>query len=350
MRKKESPIPDREWSLSAFRTSLGRMIDFYRTGHAYRLGQVVPPVVDPNTVAPTHPVVLVTCGFGGVRYQEAAQRLARQAQALNTFTDIRVYTDLAQVPNLSTALAGTLQQWAARHPRGWGLWAWKPVVLGCVMQTLPEGAEVFYMDAGCEISPLGGPWFTALRQHLWRHGCLFFHMPFLERNWTHPMVLRHFHRPPDDGGGQIQATWFGLLNTATNRLWVQQWQQACLLDDGRLLAPQGAEPTPHLWDHRHDQSVLSCLVKQQGWPTLPHQDFFTQGLYYPHSPVLRVPVHALRQAGQDSQLDVWLASNRPPSAWSKGWRARWHAIDWFKALIRPLIWHFKQARHSRPKS
>ena len=274
----------------------------------YRIAHCDPLWMQPPSPPPlSADVFLIICGFGSQRYQLAANRLAAQARGLGRFTEILVFTDLSNVPGLSPARRIEIEELAKRHPRGWGLWSWKPAVVSAVMNGLPEGVEVFYVDAGCEISPWGEALFDRWRCHLQTHGNLFFSIPYLEREWTTPAVLRYFALPYDLDSLQVQATWFALLNLPAGRILIERWAVACLHDGGRLLQVTEEDENKYLIEHREDQSVLSCLIRSQGaFTILPHADHFLPELYLPNSWILRMPIHTLRLTGSRSFLETLL--------------------------------------------
>ena len=131
-------------------------------------------------------------------------------------------------------------------------------------------------------------------------GCLFFTLPFIESDWTKLDVLARFDvavRPTP----QVQATWFGLANVEKTRALMSRWWQECSKEGFRALLD---DPTG-MTEHRHDQSVLSCLVKtsELRTATLPWEDLYSPWLYVRNSWVLLEPIHALRRARRPSAID-----------------------------------------------
>lgn len=249
----------------------------------------------PSSPALQNNVVLIICGFGSEEYKKAAQRLAAQAFDLNKFSKIYVFTKLDDVKGLSIERKKHIEKLAEKYPRGWGGWSWKPAILEVLMNEVEEGAEVFYMDAGCEISPWGGVVFDRLRSRLQENSSLFFSIPYKECEWSSPVVLEHFGLPLDLDAHQVQATWFGLINNSNNRYLIGRWAKECFFDDAKLLIGTEDYSNKILLEHRHDQSILSCLIRSiGGYFVSEHQDHFSPELYYPNSWVLLMPVHTLR--------------------------------------------------------
>lgn len=250
--------------------------------------------------------VLLTCGFGPERYAIAAKRLADQARRSGFFSKVIAFTSLEDVPGLSPERREQCEALARQYPRGFGLWAWKPTVLDAMLKHLPPDCEVFYVDAGCEISAWGGGRFSHWLGQLREHRSLFFSIPFEEREWSHPEVLARFGRPVDDRSDQIQATWFAVVNDAAARATISAWASACLGNGAQLLRPRPFQPSM-LIEAREDQSILSCLLKQQGGANVMRwEDHFTPELYHPDSWILLMPVHTLRNASGESVIDALL--------------------------------------------
>jgi len=253
-------------------------------------------------------VILIICGFGPDKYKQSTQRLCSQAKNIGVFSRILAFNKLSDVPGLDAGKLEAIEALAKTHPRGWGLWSWKPAVLKAVMDRAPEGAEIFYIDSGCEISPYGRDIFIALRGLLQQHGYLFFSIPFRESDWTAMHVLLKYGIPVDDQTNQIQATWFGVINTPEWREFMAFWETGCLQNRGELLVEQRYERhlrNYRLIEHREDQSILSCLIKSRSVKSvlLSHLDHFHPDLYYRNSWILLIPVHTSRLSSGFSKID-----------------------------------------------
>lgn len=244
---------------------------------------------------------LVTVGIGKP-YDDAARRLARQARATGWFDIIHV-VDGCDDTLCAAPLLAALEPLKLQHPKGAGLWAWKPALLRKAMATAPENAHVYYIDAGCELSILGGARFEQLDALLSQRSALLFHLPFLEDEWTKPALLTRF--PVARGSAQIQATWLGLRKDIIGEALVARWDERCREQDFTWLKDPTSDHLRPVQEHRHDQSVLSCIVKAE-FPQLvsePWEDFFAPWMYHQDSEVLLAPVHALRIRDGGSVLD-----------------------------------------------
>jgi hypothetical protein len=243
---------------------------------------------------------LLTVGIGQP-YDEAARRLARQAAAAGWFDVVHVIDGRNDSIGAANVLA-ELDSVRREYAKGAGLWAWKPALLRRAMAQAPRNAHVYYIDAGCEISPLASARFNQLDALLAERSALLFQLPFLEDEWTKKSLLTRF--PSARGTRQIQATWLGLRNDATGAKLVSRWDDCCRENDFTWLKdPLGPELTGT--GHRHDQSILSCVVKEEFSQLAynPWEDFFAPWMYHRNSEVLLAPVHALRTRDGGSALD-----------------------------------------------
>lgn len=252
---------------------------------------------------------LITVGIGRP-YDDAARRLTRQARATGWFDVIYLVDGQEDELGAASVLAG-LDPLRHEYPKGAGLWAWKPALLRLAMAKAPANAHVYYIDAGCEISPLAGARFAHLDALLAQRSALLFHLPHFEDEWTKPQLLERF--PAARGSQQIQATWLGLRNDRVGNALVARWDEMCREESFIWLK----DPTPCRLqpgrEHRHDQSILSCIVKAEFSQLIaePWEDFFAPWLYHRDSEVLLAPVHAFRTRDGGSTLDPIVRVSSP---------------------------------------
>ncbi len=247
----------------------------------------------------------LTVGFGE-RFARAARRLGEQARASGWFDEVWCIDTESALFNIEHFLAHTAT-FRQRFQKGFGLWYWKPYLVWRALSAIEPGARLFYVDAGCEVSIFGEERFKALDAHACAHGSVFFTLPFSDRNWTKPSLLRYLGIDQSLAAKpQVQATWFGLANVPATRELISRWWDECSRDDYWALQEDSENDSRSgLVEHRHDQSVLSCLIKTAAPTirTLPWEDFYAPWLYHRNSFVLLEPVHALRNDSHRSLLE-----------------------------------------------
>lgn len=82
--------------------------------------------------------------FADSRMSAALERLGRQAEALDFFDEITLFTE----HDLSAEFTSRMGRYLTPSCRGFGYWSWKPWVIHHVLQEMEEGDRLLYLDAG----------------------------------------------------------------------------------------------------------------------------------------------------------------------------------------------------------
>lgn len=170
------------------------------------------------------------------------------------------------------------------RPRGSGYWLWKPYMIEHVLQQLPAGELLYYLDAGVEIirdlSPL-----AEFATH--KGGILVFagHYddvavpgPNICRRRTKRdcFVLMGCDEPRYHEAQMLDASLVVFRKTERSLAFVRAWRSHC--SDARIVTDDanvcGKDNLPGFIDHRHDQSVLSLLALRHGLEAFRHPSQF----------------------------------------------------------------------------
>ncbi len=164
------------------------------------------------------------------------------------------------------------------QPRGAGYWAWKPRIILDAMSHGVPGDWILYMDVG--------RWPRILSRKLdplfeW---CESHDQDFLPGTrvrdlgsslaWTKRHCAAHFGYGPAEleSFQQVNASWSLWKHSERSRDFLTAWSelltQPHLVDD----SPSPEPEWPGFIEHRHDQSVLTCLLKREG-----HRALFDEG-------------------------------------------------------------------------
>jgi hypothetical protein len=153
-----------------------------------------------------------------------------------------------------------------RARRGNGYWWWKPFLAVKMLESMSEGDVLCYLDAGCELNPNGLP---KLRKYIDRarnDGGVFFQVWHKEKCWNKMDTLLFFGVEADREileGGQIESgTW--LMRKGDDMLdAAREWDRVHQLDDHHHATDARSKKRnlPTFREHRHDQSILSLIVK-----------------------------------------------------------------------------------------
>lgn len=247
---------------------------------------------------------LVAASFGNL-YRDAVPRLTRQANSMEIFDTVTIVTD----SNIDKNLFFELSQISLFNSQtiGYGWWLWKSVVVDYYLKKISSGDIIFYCDVGVELNNLARPEFVDLIHKCISRGALFFkNNGQQEYKWTKKEVLDYFNAGSNVvKTDQIQATCFFMIKNSLNTKLVSEWKYLSLLNNGMLISSEIPNSRQYLGfkAHRHDQSLLSVLVKLKRLNCIDDQINYPMDLYYARSYLGKYPIHALRNKSADSILE-----------------------------------------------
>ncbi len=202
----------------------------------------------------------VHLSYATANFSQAAKILRKSVRRFGL--DSRLYTP--EHP----ALADLRRQYPSimAAPRGAGYWLWKPFIILDVLNSVPDGTAVLYTDVAMTFIADPTPLISLAKTH---PVCLFkMSGPMLQGTWTKRDCFvemgadtEEFWSLPQLLGG-IQLYRAG----AEARQFVSLLA-AAMASETRLTDMPNIHGLPNLPDfveHRHDQSVLTILAKQQG--------------------------------------------------------------------------------------
>lgn len=206
------------------------------------------------------------------RYDRALERIEREARSSGYFDTVTVYTQ-ENLPQLREHA-----DFVAKNPRGYGYWIWKPMAILEQMRKVPEGDIILYADAGCSICTthearrVWNIWLDIVRTGS-THRIAFIE-GHIEETWCKADLacLLGCNDDPTIMKSCISISTLHLLqNTEDNRALVQRWIDVCLLEDYHYLtdSPSRVPNASSFREHRHDQSIISLLMKIHGASRIP---------------------------------------------------------------------------------
>lgn len=223
-------------------------------------------------------VYFVSFGGGRRAYRSAMIRLKKEILRLDPESQVFLF-DESDIALEIEGLEQPFLEFAASNPRGFGLWVWKPWVILEVMKNAQEGDIVLYLDAGCTVhtSKKSRLRYESYLDHIRKYGSLHFNLDNAEFYWTKREVVEHFQLSEMElNSGQVMASVQGHLVNLEQQQFVERWLEACTLDSGRLIRDVVSRvyEDQRFIEHRHDQSVFSCLVKRNGSRGFPDETYF----------------------------------------------------------------------------
>lgn len=200
---------------------------------------------------------IVLASFASTSFARSLTELVREARESNWFSFIEVWTP-ERIVETDPVFGNWLVQFAARYPRGYGLWVWKPWLLDYLVNRKYKDAAntvVVYMDAGCKlnVNEQSVSTFTRYVDHAILYGVFTFELVHLERRFCKPSLLCKFAAPTRRR--QLMATVvFICCTSSVAQTIVTRWKTLSLDNDAAMLLEEGFR------NHRHDQAVWSLIV------------------------------------------------------------------------------------------
>jgi hypothetical protein len=240
------------------------------------------------------------------KYLIATNRLVKQAKSTKIFDDV-FYIHPENFPEDFKSFIDSHFNLFRNYTRGFGFWIWKPFFINWYFKNvLKDGDILFYADSGCEISIFGKELLIDYFNFAEKYGGVFFSSKHKEKFWTKMDLICMLESFQHINTKQIAATFFILQNNSNNRKLVSTWLEIATtnnyhyIDDTLSLMKNSIG----FREHRHDQSILSLLVKKEHFMIIDFDFYYNSKLYYPNSYILKYPIHALRNLTNISILDT----------------------------------------------
>jgi hypothetical protein len=225
------------------------------------------------------------CTFGNdPDYSNSKMLLCKEAQLSGYFNTIKSYNQDI-IPTIH-------KEFVKKNRRGYGYWLWKPLVILNRMNDTSDGDIIIYADAGCGISikDEARVKFKEWIQHVNEHPThrISFRMHHKEEHYTKADVFKYMNCDADEykqtgqGIGGIQI----YVNNTENKLFLNELLHHMTVENYHYLtdSPSKISNSPGFIDHRHDQSLLSLMMKKYG-----------SHVYADHWKDDRFPITALRR-------------------------------------------------------
>jgi len=210
-------------------------------------------------------VGLVTFGDGRLSWALARKRLVLQAKKSDFFNVAQGFT-LNSIKQMATP--SDLDFISKNKDRGFGYWLHKPLTILTFLEQNPNASIVVYLDAGSEISvtPRSIEIFNQYVQSAKATGAVCFQLDNLERAWNKADLVKYSEIDlPHLNSGQIAGGHLILERNFAFEL-CNAWLMIMRINDYKLLddTPSERAEHPDFIEHRHDQSILSLLIKKLG--------------------------------------------------------------------------------------
>jgi len=183
----------------------------------------------------------------------------------------------------------------SKNRNGHGCWIWKPKMVQNILRTLPDGAILFYCDAGCTLFKEGLAKFRRYIELTLRskHDNLSFQMNFPEYQFTRRSILDTFQFPDVESGQLVGGIFFLKKSEFSSMLvdmWLENAEKYDLIGDLSRDSGEAADELPGFIANRNDQSIFSVIRKKYGTTAIRDETYF--GPHYEN--FKQFPIHATR--------------------------------------------------------
>jgi hypothetical protein len=222
----------------------------------------------------SYKVGLVTFAEGNFVWRRTAKRLTRSARKSGIFAKIERCKGRDLQESLSPSFLKNM-----KYQRGFGYWLWKPIIIGNFARKNPNLDLVIYLDAGCHLN-LNEISIPKLKEYFERvlenNSILVFKSNHEERIWTKKDLLLKF---PEEYSYSNQYLATVLIGRPKQILELtNEWQRLCFESEFHFLDDSTSDmPNDEFFiEHRHDQSILSLLLKKRSCIWVSEKETYSQ--------------------------------------------------------------------------
>ena len=219
---------------------------------------------------------LLTFGGPTTEYHNCVNRLCNEGIELGCFDVIKGMTEIDLMEDKD--FWNLHSNFIKNNKKGYGYWIWKSyIIMKYLQENMKDDDILIYMDAGCTINKKGKLCLLEYIQLLESSkycGIISFQMNhLLEIHYTKNKLFDYLNTSNNDMlSGQCMATVIIIKKNKHSLLIINEWYRiSCIYD---LLNDDHINNNNNDIHHRHDQSILSLLVKKYGSIKIPDETFF----------------------------------------------------------------------------
>ncbi len=230
--------------------------------------------------------------FASTDMKPALIRIGKQARDFNLFDEIKLYTEKMLPQYAKDRCKAIIKQTGTR--RGYAYWSWKPVIINENLRKMQDGDILIYSDAGTHMNPKGK---TKLLEYIkmaeendiW---VIQLEESLPDINWTKRDTIDFFRKKITDSekisefdkkikNGQLEG---GTLIITKNNYTVhiaEQWEEYMSIEHLHLFddSASSEKEIQSFRENRHDQSVLSLLLKSNHYASTSTDHFHSHDTY-----------------------------------------------------------------------
>lgn len=262
--------------------------------------------------------------FADTSLTPSLKRIEEQAYQMQIFDKILIYNEKRVPKFIKNRIKYVIKQTGSK--RGYGYWCWKPALINFILKNeMSNGDLLLYCDAGCDLNPKNREKLIEYFELTRKNDILvsqFENGKYCDFYWSKADSIKLFEDKISKvklEQGQIQGGILFLVANQYTRMIINSWESLLsesnvhYFDDSSSILPNHTG----FLEHRHDQSILSLLLKSEHYYSLSVEQHF-----------------GTADANQDKR--EWLKANEPiVSFGNKIKKKRFTQTEFFLCLRYP---------------
>jgi hypothetical protein len=211
-----------------------------------------------------------TIGLGTINYRAASKRLAREAESTGLFKSCIGYNE-NYLKDFSPEFWNDHKKVLKARTPGFGWYIWKPEFIRVSLANIPPGHGLMYCDAGNYISTTSSD-LELLSTYLnlaTEHNIVASNsQDFIEERYSSADLMNLLSLDAKSRKtNQYMAGFLLIVNSKEGRKFANSWAAIACAENHKYLLPENHSTQISGFDtHRHDQAILSCLLKSYSKP------------------------------------------------------------------------------------
>jgi hypothetical protein len=236
--------------------------------------------------------ILLTAGFGRRNFEQAAKRLATNAEKSGLFDKVLIENNHS-LNKVHSSFINLHKEFLYndQNRRGFGHYLWKPYIIDYWLERISEKDVLVFLDAGCHINhknPIARHRFFDYLRIASEHDGLamqirdnsFGYKDLTEQRWTRLDLMEHLNVSKEiRTSNQIQSGIIFLKKGEKTLSYTSAWLKLATYDGCLFLDDSRIVPDGTLIESRWEQSIHSLLFKKYKFGIL--QDETTFGEQWP---------------------------------------------------------------------
>ena len=220
------------------------------------------------------------CTFADFGLLPSLLRIRKQAKNMRVFTECKVFTQCSLTKKAKINVRAIIKR--SHSKKGYGYWSWKTYVIGQMFSQMNYDDVLLYCDAGCELNHAGVRKLAYYFDLTNKNDICAVQLPECQSdiNYTKKDTLNYFNNLSYEimKQGQVQATAFFIKKSSFTIELVKKWSELMSVQNLHLFddSPSAEPEHKDFMEHRHDQSIFSCLLKSTHFYPLPLDNFWVE--------------------------------------------------------------------------